>query len=90
MPRRYRSTAAPSTGSTARPISLPGSELWSTVADMAPAARPRTNGAMNTLLARDAPAHDWYRFVLSFPPHLVRDYAQRFGLGADSRVLDPF
>jgi len=57
---------------------------------MASAARPRTNGAMNTLLARDAPAHDWYRFVLSFPPHLVRDYAQRFALDADSRVLDPF
>ena len=47
-------------------------------------------GAMNTLLAQDAPAHDWYRFVLSFPPHLVRDYAQRFGLDAESRVLDPF
>ena len=45
---------------------------------------------MNTLLARDAPAHDWYRFVLSFPPHLVRDYVQRFGLDRDSRILDPF
>ena len=45
---------------------------------------------MNTLLADDAPAHDWYRFVLSFPPHLVRDYAQRFGLGVNSRLLDPF
>lgn len=90
MSRRHVSTPASSTGSTARPIALPGSESWSTVADMASAARPRTNGAMNTLLARDAPAHDWYRFVLSFPPHLVRDYAQRFGLDADSRVLDPF
>ena len=57
---------------------------------MAIVARPRTNGAMNTLLPRDAPAHDWYRFVLSFPPHLVRDYAQRFGLGVDSHLLDPF
>ena len=45
---------------------------------------------MNTLLALDAPAHDWYRFVLSFPPHLVRDYAQRFGLDSNSYVLDPF
>lgn len=45
---------------------------------------------MNALLAQDGPAHDWYRFVLSFPPHLVRDYAKRFGLNADSRVLDPF
>ena len=30
------------------------------------------------------------QFVLSFPPHLVRDYVQRFGLGPGSRVLDPF
>ena len=90
MPYRDGPTlTAPRTG-TARPISLPGSETWSTVADVATAARPRTNGAMNTLLAADAPAHDWYRFVLSFPPHLVRDYAQRFGLGPGSRVLDPF
>lgn len=90
MARLHPARPAPSTGSAARPISLPGSELWSTVADMAPVARPRTNGAMNTLLARDAPAHDWYRFVLSFPPHLVRDYVQRFGLDRDSRILDPF
>ncbi len=90
MPKSQRSVLAPSTGSSAQPISLPGSELWCTVADMAPVERPRTNGAMNTLLAQDAPAHDWYRFVLSFPPHLVRDYAQKFGLDANSRILDPF
>ncbi len=35
-------------------------------------------------------AHDWYRFVLSFPPHLVSDYIDRFGLNENSRVLDPF
>ena len=34
--------------------------------------------------------HDWYRFVLSFPPHLVREYAERFGLGGGQTVLDPF
>ena len=77
-------------GGTAQAIPLPGSELWSTVGDMAAATRPRTNARMNMLLARDAPAHDWYRFVLSFPPHLVRDYAQRFGLTTKSRLLDPF
>lgn len=71
-------------------MSLPGSESWSTVADMAQSPRPRTNGAMNTLLAGDAPAHDWYRFVLSFPPHLVRDYVYRFDLGTGSVLLDPF
>ena len=90
MPKSQRSVSALSTGSSAQPIALPGSELWCTVASMAPVARPRTNGAMNTLLAQDAPGHDWYRFVLSFPPHLVRDYAQKFGLDANSRVLDPF
>ena len=45
---------------------------------------------MNVLLPGDAPAHDWYRFVLSFPPHLVREYARRFDLGSGSRILDPF
>ena len=34
--------------------------------------------------------HDWYRFVLSFPPHLVADYLDRFGLGQGATVLDPF
>ncbi|MGD1156537.1 MAG: DNA methyltransferase [Terriglobia bacterium] len=44
----------------------------------------------NKLRAEDHAAHDWYRFVLSFPPHLVRDYIDRFGLNSDTRVLDPF
>ncbi|MCY3586726.1 MAG: DNA methyltransferase [Acidimicrobiaceae bacterium] len=57
---------------------------------MAASPRPPTNGAMNSLLECDAPAHDWYRFVLSFPPHLVRDYVARFELGEDAVVLDPF
>ncbi len=92
MSRRNGSTTTSSAGSIAQPIALPGSESWSTVHGMATASpsRPRSNGAMNTLLASDAPAHDWYRFVLSFPPHLVREYVQRFGLDAQSRVLDPF
>ena len=54
------------------------------------AMQPLTNGAMNMLRQQDAPAHDWYRFVLSFPPHVVRDYVQRFGLSSDSSLLDPF
>jgi DNA modification methylase len=45
---------------------------------------------MNKLLAEDRPAHEWYRFVLSFPPHLVRTYLQRFRLGKGQQVLDPF
>ena len=34
--------------------------------------------------------HDWYRFVLSFPSHLVRQYVARFALGPDTLLLDPF
>ena len=44
----------------------------------------------NRLENADRPAHDWYRFVLSYPPHLVRDYVQRFDLGRRARILDPF
>ena len=60
------------------------------------ASRPRAAGAArNRLLPADRAVHDWYRFVLSFPPHLVRDYACRFGLAAgrgepEGVVLDPF
>src|SRR5215210_9553142 len=48
------------------------------------------NGYINKMYAEDMAAHDWYRFVLSFPPHLVRDYIYRFKLNENSRVLDPF
>lgn len=30
----------------------------------------------NKLHASDRAFHDWYRFVLSFPPHLVRRYIE--------------
>lgn len=52
--------------------------------------RRRTNGELNKLDPADRPVHDWYRFVLSFPPHLVREYLQRFRLTRVQRVLDPF
>lgn len=44
----------------------------------------------NTLDDADRPAHDWYRFVLSYPPHLVREYLNRFDIRPGHRVLDPF
>lgn len=53
-------------------------------------ARVILNGLNNRVYVEDAAAHDWYRFVLSYPPHLVRDYVQRFGLNSKHRVLDPF
>ncbi len=49
-----------------------------------------TNVEANKLFDEDRAVHDWYRFVLSFPPHLVREYVARFGLGPAQRVLDPF
>lgn len=45
----------------------------------------------NRLLLSDRAVHDWYRFVLSFPPHLVRKYLEKFS--ADPKhdvVFDPF
>ena len=44
----------------------------------------------NQILDKDLPVHQWYRFVLSFPPHLVRYYLRRFGIGDGEVVLDPF
>lgn len=44
----------------------------------------------NTVSAEDQAFHNWYRFVLSYPPHLVRDYLRDFELGPDAVVLDPF
>lgn len=53
-------------------------------------SQPRSNGVRNKLSPEDRVAHDWYRFVLSFPPHLVRDYLEKFDVGSSQRVLDPF
>src|SRR6266513_1132065 len=48
------------------------------------------NGKMNKVLEEDSTIHNWYRFVLSYPPHLVRDYMNRFGINSSHCVLDPF
>jgi len=34
--------------------------------------------------------HDWYRFVLAFPDHLVTEILDRFGAVEGETVLDPF
>ena len=44
----------------------------------------------NSVAPQDRPIHDWYRFVLSFPPHLVRKYIEDFQLTDGATVLDPF
>jgi len=48
------------------------------------------NKIANKLKDDDSSAHRWYRFVLSFPPHLVRDYLEDFGIKSGEVVLDPF
>jgi DNA modification methylase len=44
----------------------------------------------NKVIASDLPVHDWCRFVLSFPPHLVRQYVEKFSLKKGNTLLDPF
>ena len=53
-------------------------------------SRRAFNGDGNKLYPQDRAAHEWYRFVLSFPPHLVREYLKRFGISPTHKVLDPF
>jgi hypothetical protein len=48
------------------------------------------NGELNKVLSEDRPIHDWYRFVLSFPPHIVQNYLKRFSISSEHTVLDPF
>ncbi len=56
------------------------------------AARAREDSGRedNRIRPEDLAVHGWYRFVLSFPPHLVRDYLGRFKLEGTQTVLDPF
>src|ERR1044071_10491666 len=54
------------------------------------AQRRKVDTEINKLYPEDSAAHNWYRFILSFPPHLVRDYLQRFDIGGEHQFLDPF
>ncbi len=62
------------------------------VQDSQPSSPPKAlaGRAANRLMLEDRAIHDWYRFVLSFPPHLVRTYLGDFGLKPGQTVLDPF
>jgi hypothetical protein len=42
----------------------------------------------NRLRTEDGAVHGWYRFVLGYPPHLVREYLER--LEADSLAIVEF
>ena len=57
---------------------------------MAYTTQLQTDNELNRLYVCDLPVHEWYRFVLSFPPHLVRRYVEDFSLAEDQTILDPF
>lgn len=44
----------------------------------------------NKVRKEDNAFHNWYRFVLSYPPHLVKYYLDKFDVDSNSLVLDPF
>lgn len=49
------------------------------------------NGSeLNRVYEEDLLIHDWYRFVLSYPPHLVKNYLHKFNIDKRHCVLDPF
>lgn len=49
------------------------------------------NEIINKVRGEDRVVHDWYRFVLAFPPHLIRHYLQKFGAAPDRDIVfDPF
>ena len=67
---------------TIEPIRSPGSVQSS--------RRHRRSSDLNHIRNQDRSCHDWYRFVLSFPPHLVQKYLTDFAIRSDQCVLDPF
>ncbi len=62
----------------------------SSTSTLAKGSRKANGAELNRIEPADRPAHDWYRFVLSYPPHLVREYVQQFELSREACVLDPF
>ena len=72
------------------------SETWADLrgseAPQGAPARPATaaDPTLNRLLDQDRAIHDWYRFVIAYPPHLVREYVRRFELISSDLLLDPF
>ena len=68
-------------------LHFPGFRLSEPSETRSPRSR---NGNTNKLDPKDTPFHNWYRFVLSFPPHLVRRYIDEFDLNGAHTLLDPF
>ncbi len=55
-----------------------------------PTAAEQHPAEPNQLRYDDRGFHDWYRFVLSYPPHLVQHYLHEFEVRSGAVVLDPF
>ncbi|KKJ00735.1 DNA methyltransferase [Prochlorothrix hollandica] len=50
----------------------------------------KSGSELNRFYEEDLLIHDWYRFILSYPPHLVKDYIKKFDISLEQCVLDPF
>lgn len=48
------------------------------------------NGQRNKIKVDDLSIHNWYQFVLGYPPHLVRYYIHKFNITKKCTILDPF
>jgi DNA modification methylase len=48
------------------------------------------NAERNRIQSGDLAIHNWYQFILGYPPHLVREYIERFDVTDDDVVFDPF
>lgn len=48
------------------------------------------NSVRNQIRTGDKTFHQWYQFVLGYPPHLVRYYVNKFCIQPGHIVLDPF
>jgi len=48
------------------------------------------NGLRNKIKVNDLSIHNWYQFVLGYPPHLVRYYIHKFNITKKCTILDPF
>jgi len=76
--------------STPIQLHLPISTFSSTESSEKGREREFNGRAANKLAPGDRAFHDWYRFILSFPPHLVSNYIEDFGLDGRHVILDPF
>jgi 16S rRNA G966 N2-methylase RsmD len=68
------------------PLIFPGETSEGLVEDVS----LEKSGLTNKLDFENRAFHDWYRFVLSFPPRLVDHYMHNFNLKNGDVLLDPF